>query len=106
MKIMLFTLPEDSILRGDNAYTDYKYEQIHMNAVTIKMMIVRKSNTTQHHEPCEDFMIADSGKIIRTTFGKISSMSLNCIHGVTPDRYLMKVVLFIFVFTINKRLYM
>ena len=103
MKNMSFNLPEDSIIYGDSAYTDYNYEQICLDAEGIKLMIARKSNTKRPHEPWENFMIADSRKRIETTFSQISSMLPKRIHAVTPDGFLMKVVLFIFVFTINEK---
>lgn len=103
MKNMLFNLPEDSTLYGDSAYTDYNYEQVCMDAESIKLMIARKSNTLQPHEPWENFMITNSRKRIETTFSQISSMFPKRIHAVTPNGFLMKVVLFIFVFTINEK---
>ena len=103
MKNMLFNLPEESTLYGDSAYTDYNYEQVCMDAERIKMMIARKSNTKQPHEPWENFMITNSRKRIETTFSQISSMFPKRIHAVTPNGFLMKVVLFIFVFTINEK---
>jgi len=103
MKNMLFNLPEGSTLYGDSAYTDYNYEQVCMDAERIKMMIARKSNTKQPHEPWENFMITNSRKRIETTFSQISSMFPKRIHAVTPYGFLMKVVLFIFVFTINEK---
>jgi Transposase DDE domain len=103
MKNMSFNLPEDSVVYGDSAYTDYNYEQICMDAEGIKLMIARKSNTKKPHEPWENFMIADSRKRIETTFSQISSMLPKRIHAVTSDGFLMKVVLFIFVFTINEK---
>jgi hypothetical protein len=105
MKNMLFNLPEESTLYGDSAYTDYNYEQVCMDAENIKLMIARKSNTKQPHEPWENFLIADSRKRIETTFSQISSMFPKRIHAVTSDGFLMKVVLFIFVFTINENFY-
>ena len=103
MKNMLFNLPKDSTLYGDSAYTDYSYEQVCMDAESIKLMIARKSNTKQPHEPWENFIIANSRKRIETTFSQISSMFPKRIHAVTPNGFLMKVVLFIFVFTINEK---
>jgi hypothetical protein len=50
----------------------------------------------------KSFMIADSRKRIETTFSQISSMFPKLIHAVTTDGFLMKVILFIFVFTINE----
>jgi len=103
MKNMSFNLPEDSIVYGDSAYTDYNYEKICMDAESIKLMIARKSNSKQPHEPWENFMIADSRKRIETTFSQISSMLPKRIHAVTSNGFLMKVVLFIFIFTINEK---
>ena len=103
MKNMSFNLPENSVVYGDSAYTDYNYEQVCMDAESIKLMIARKSNTKRPHKPWENFMIADSRKRIETTFSQISSMLPKRIHAVTPDGFLMKVVLFIFVFTINEK---
>jgi hypothetical protein len=67
------------------------------------MMIARKSNTKRPHEPWENFLIADSRKRVETTFSQISSMFPKRIHAVTVDGFLMKVILFIFVFTINEK---
>ncbi len=76
-----------------------------MDAESIKLMIARKSNTKQPHKPCENFMIADSRKRIETIYSQISSMFPKRIHAVTPNGFLMKVDLFIFVFTINENFY-
>jgi len=104
MKNMLFNLPEDSTLYGDSAYTDYNYEQVCMDAESIKLMIARKSNSKKPHEPWENFLIANSRKRIETTFSQITSMFPKRIHAVTPNGFLLKVVLFIFVFTINEKI--
>jgi hypothetical protein len=103
MKNMYFNLPEESTVYGDSAYTDYNYEQICMDAENIKLMIARKSNSKRPHEPWENFLITDSRKRIETTFSQISSMFPKRIHAVTLDGFLMKVVLFIFVFTLNEK---
>ncbi|MEJ2629271.1 MAG: IS982 family transposase [bacterium] len=104
MKNMYFNLPQESTLYGDSAYTDYNYEQICMDAENIKLMIARKSNSRKPHEPWENFIITDSRKRIETTFSQISSMFPKRIHAVTSDGFLMKVVLFIFVFTLNEKI--
>jgi hypothetical protein len=103
MKNMFFNLPENSIVYGDSAYTDYACEDIWNEAEGIKLMIARKCNTKRPHEPCENFLIADSRKRVETTFSQISSMFPKRIHAVTVDGFLMKVILFIFVFTINEK---
>lgn len=103
MKNMFFNLPEDTTIYGDSAYTDYNYEQVCIEAESIKLMIARKSNSKRPHEPWESFLIAYSRKRIETTFSQISSMFPKRIHAVTTDGFLMKVILFIFVFTINEK---
>ena len=103
MKNMYFNLPENSTVYGDSAYTDYVFEDIWNQAEGIKLMIARKSNTKRPHEPWENFLIADSRKRVETTFSQISSMFPKRIHAVTIDGFLMKVILFIFVFTINEK---
>jgi Transposase DDE domain len=103
MKNMFFNLPENSTVYGDSAYTDYNCEDIWNEADGIKLMIARKSNTKRPHEPWENFLIANSRKRVETTFSQISSMFPKRIHAVTVDGFLMKVILFIFVFTINEK---
>jgi hypothetical protein len=103
MKNMFFNLPEESIVYGDSAYTDYYNEQVCSEAEGINLMIARKSNTKQPHEPWQNFLISDSRKRIETTFSQISSMLQKRIHAVTGDVFLMKAILFLFVFTINEK---
>jgi hypothetical protein len=100
---MFFNLQDDSIVYGDSAYTDYYNEQICSEAADINLMIARKSNTKLPHEPWQNFLISDSRKRIETTFSQISSMLPKHIDAVTIDGFLMKVILFIFVFTINEK---
>lgn len=104
MKNMFFNLPEKSIVYGDSAYTDYNNEQVCLEAGSIKLMIARKNNSKKPHEPWENFLITDSRKRIETTFSQISSMFPKRIHAVTLNGFLMKVVLFIFVFTLNEKI--
>jgi len=103
MKNMYFNIPENSILYGDSAYTDYNCEDIYYEAESIKLMIARKSNTKRPHKAWENFLIANSRKRVETTFSQISSMFPKRIHAVTVNGFLMKVILFIFVFTIDEK---
>lgn len=104
LKNMFFNLPEGSIIYGDSAYTDYSYEQDCMEAENIKMMISRKSNSKRKHQPWQEYLISVSRKRIETTFSQISAMFPKRIHAVTADGFLLKVILFIFVFTLNEKL--
>jgi len=103
MKNMFFNLPEGSTLFGDSAYTDYQYEEDCMEAENIKMMIARKSNSKKKHEPWQDFIISFSRKRIETMFSQISTMFPKRIHAITVNGFMLKLVLFIFVFTLNEK---
>ena len=85
---------------GPEAYWCEKEE---LEAAGINLRIARKSNSKMPHEPWQNFLISDSRKRIETTFSQISSMFPKRIHAVTTDGFLMKVILFIFVFTINEK---
>ena len=103
MKNMFFNLPENSTVYGDSAYTDYSCEDIWNEAQGINLMIARKSNTKRPHDPWENFLISNSRKRVETTFSQISSMFPKRIHAVTVEGFLLKVILFIFVFTVNEK---
>lgn len=72
-------------------------------AADINLMIGRKSNTKLPHEPWQNFLISDSRKRIESTFSQISGMLPRRIHAVTVNGFLIKVILFIFVFTLNEK---
>jgi hypothetical protein len=104
MKNMFFNLPEGSILYGDSAYTDYNYEEDCLEAENIQMMIARKSNSKRKHQPWQEYIISVSRKRIETMFSQISVMFPKRIHAVTVDGFILKLILFIFVFTLNEKL--
>jgi hypothetical protein len=103
MKNMFFNLPEGSILYGDSAYTDYNYEEDCLEAENIKMMIARKSNSKKKHQPWQDFLISVSRKRIESMFSQISVMFPKRIHAVTAEGFMIKLIMFIFVFTLNEK---
>jgi hypothetical protein len=100
--IRIFDLPEDSIVYGDSAYTYYYNEEVCRETAGITLRIAGKSNSKMPHEPWQNFMITDSRKRIEITLSQISSMLPKRIHAVIVDGLLMKVIFFIFVFTINE----
>lgn len=103
MKNMYFNIPENSTLYGDSGYTDYSYEEDCKEAENITMMIARKSNSKRKHQPWQDFLIATYRKRIEIMFSQISSMFPKRIHAVTSNGFILKLVLFIFVFTLNEK---
>lgn len=102
LKSMILNLPDGSKLFGDSAYTDYSIEDEILEGENIKMMIDRKSNSKRPHEPWENFLIETSRKRIETTFSQITNMFPKRIHAVTSNGFVLKIVLFILIFTIDK----
>jgi len=68
-------------------------------------MIARKSNTKRPHKAWENFLIANSRKRVETTFSQISSMLSKSIHAVTVNGFLMKVILFNYVFAMMENFF-
>lgn len=102
MKMLFFDLLENSIVYGDSAYTDYIFEEQLNEIEKIQLMIARKSNSKRKHEPWEEHIINVSRKGIETMFSQITTMFPKRIHAVTVNGFLLKLILFIFVFTLNK----
>jgi hypothetical protein len=102
LRNMFFNLPDNSILYGDNAYTDYDWEDDCREAQNIKVMIARKANSHRQHQPWQDYMLSVRRKRIETTFSQIAIMFPKHIHAVTVDGFLIKVIMFIFIFTLNE----
>ena len=88
---------------GDSAYTDYNHEQDSQDAENIKMMIARKSNSKRKHDPWQKYLISVNIKGIEIMFSQISVMFPKRIHAVSSDGLLLKLILFIFVFTLNEK---
>jgi hypothetical protein len=79
------------------------YEEDCLEAENIKMMIARKSNSKKKHEPWQDFLISFSRKRIEIMFSQISVMFPKRIHAITANGFMLKLILFIFVFTLNEK---
>jgi hypothetical protein len=105
IKNMFVNLPEGSSLFGDSAYTEYNMEDDFLNGDNIKLLIDRKSNSKQPHEPWISGLISLRRKNIETMFSKISYMFPKRIHAVTEQGFILKVILFLFVFALNEAFY-
>lgn len=69
-------------------------------AELIELMIQRKSNSTRKDEPWIRFIKEYMRKGIETSFRK--ALFLRKIHAVTFKGFLIKLVMFILAFTLNK----
>lgn len=97
-----FYLPEGSEIYADAVYTDYTIEDDLMEMDKIKLSPMRKKNSKRWDEPPIRWYKKYIRKRIETIFSEISNFFPKKIHAVTFDGFLLKVILFVFGFTLNK----
>lgn len=100
-KLPMAVAPESRIY-GDSAYTDYTIEEDALQGDMIKLMIQRKSNSKKPDEPWIRFLKLQMRKRIETTFSMIKGLFLKKIHAVTLKGFLLKILMFIIGFTVDK----
>jgi hypothetical protein len=102
LKKLPLAVAAESSIYGDAAYTDYQIEDDMQEAELIKLMIQRKSNSKRKDEPWIRFIKEYMRKGIETTFSEMKALFLRKIHAVTFKGFLIKLVMFILGFTLNK----
>ena len=102
LQAMHLDLPLQSSLYGDSAYTNYEIEDLLLECEQISLLPQRKSNSKRKDSPAMNFIKSVMTKRIETTFSEIEAVFPRSIHAVTPQGFLLKVVLFLFAYTINK----
>jgi hypothetical protein len=105
LKKLPLSVAAESKIYGDAAYTDYQIEDDMKEADLIALMIQRKSNSKRKDEPYIRFIKEYMRKGIETTFSEIKSLFLRKIHAVTFKGFLLKLIMFILAFTLNKLTY-
>lgn len=102
LKKLPLTVAAESNIYGDSAFTDYTIEDDMKEAEFIQLMIQRKSNAKRKDEPWIRFIKEYMRKGIETTFSEIKALFLRKIHAVTFKGFLIKLVMFMLGFTLNK----
>jgi len=102
LKKLPLAVAAESKIYGDSAYTDYQAEDDMREADLIELMIQRKSNSLRPDEPWIRFIKEQMRKGIETSFSEIKALFLRKIHAVTFKGFLLKLVMFILAFTLNK----
>jgi hypothetical protein len=105
LKKLPLAVAAESKIYGDSAYTDYQTEDNLKDAEFIELMIQRKSNALRKDEPWIRFIKEQMRKGIETCFSEIKALFLRKIHAVTFKGFLLKLVMFILAFTMNKITY-
>jgi hypothetical protein len=101
-KAMPVDLPHHSQLYADNGYSCYEMEDLFWECDQIQLRVCRKANTSRKDEPYLAFLKSYYRKRIETTFSGITSFFPKKIHAVTAQGFMLKIMLFIFAYTLNQ----
>ena len=102
LKAMSVDLPQGSSLFGDSGYTCYELEDLFAQCEKVELQICRKSNSKRKDEPYQVFLKNYFRKRIETTFSGITNFFPKKIHAVTSQGFILKLILFIFAYTLNQ----
>ncbi|MDR2926852.1 MAG: IS982 family transposase, partial [Cytophagaceae bacterium] len=93
--------PKGSEILADAAYTDCLLEEM-LADNGIRLFAHRKSNSKKPHHSCTEYFISMQRKRIETAFSDIAKYLPKKIHAVTETGFLMKLIMFIWVYTFDK----
>jgi hypothetical protein len=94
LKMYNFDLPEGSLLTGDKAYNDYRYEDM-LEMAGIDLLPLRKKNSQRPMPPWIQYLMAGYRKVIETTGSLIERLFPKHIHAVTPQGFELNLALFV-----------
>lgn len=100
LKQMPLDFTQESTVFADSAYTDYELEDM-LADNGIKLLAARKKNAKRKHEPWVEYIISTYRKRIETSFSDIKKCFPAAIHAVTDKGFLIKLITFIFAYTLN-----
>lgn len=98
---MYHDLPPESSLYGDSGYTDYEIEDLFKEVEQVSLQITRKSNSKRKDQPYVAYMKKVMRKIIETSISQICSLMPKRISAVTPNGFIIKLILFVMALQIN-----
>lgn len=101
-KAMEVNLPEGSQLYADAAYTCYEVEDLLKECEQVQLQVCRRSNSKRKDEPHVAFLKNFYRKRIETTFSGITGFFPKKIHAVTAEGFILKLILFIFAYTLTQ----
>ena len=97
-------LPEGSVLYADAGYTDYLAEDVWADAGQQALLAARKGNSKRPHHPAQAFLIQHFRKRVETSISGITALFPKKIHAVTAQGFALKLMLFIFAYTLQTQL--
>ncbi len=102
LRQMPLDLPPKACLFGDSGFTDYSHEEDLQDAEQIDLKVARRKNSKRPHKPWWDYLIQINRKPIESTFSELTALCGRKIHATTQKGFLLKVVSFIFAFTLDQ----
>jgi hypothetical protein len=102
LKKLPMTVAGESRIYADSAYTDYTIEDDLKEADFLHLKVQRKRNSKRKDEPWVRFLKEYMRKGVETTFSMLKALFLRKIHAVTFRGFLLKLLLFILAFTLDK----
>ncbi|UAB86205.1 IS982 family transposase [Zunongwangia sp. SCSIO 43204] len=99
---MYHDLPPESSLFGDSGYTNYEIEDMFREVEQVDLQISRKSNSKRKDIPAVAFIKEHMRKRIETTISQISALMPRHINAVTANGFLLKLILFVMAFQVDK----
>ena len=96
-------LEQGSVLYADAAYTDYQIEDM-LSQEGIQLRSDRKANSHRKDAPWVVYLKGAIRKRIETSISEIKALFLRKIHAVTLRGFLIKILLFLLAFQLNKAL--
>jgi hypothetical protein len=102
LQAMPLDLPEGSCIYADAGYTCYEVEDLLKECEQVELLACRKSNSKRPDESHISFLKNHYRKRIETTFSGITSFFPKKIHAVTAEGFILKLILFIFAYTLNQ----
>jgi hypothetical protein len=97
-----FHLPKRSEIYADSAYTDYSIEDYLQEIDNITLSPHRKKNSLRWDEIPIRWYKGYTRKRIETVFSGITNFFPKHIHAVTLDGFLLKILFFVFGYTLDK----
>ncbi|MEJ7861315.1 MAG: IS982 family transposase [Pyrinomonadaceae bacterium] len=95
-------LPAAAQLFVDAGYNFYEWEDYLQECENLKLQVPRKANSKRGREPWLEIYKSLVRKYIETTIGEISELFSKKIHATNLNGFLLKIVLFLFVYQIDK----
>lgn len=95
-------LPAGGVRYPGAGYTDHGWEGLFADATGHRRQTARKGNSTRPQAPHETFLPQHFRKTIETAFRQLTARFPKQIHAVTAQGVVLKIVLFIFVHSLDQ----